>query len=204
MNRILDFIMSADEEGKVMLSSDINTLILDVYYYRYWKEHTWSYQRSGMNLSLEVNQLRGESVLDVGCGDNPFKNKIYELYSIDAFNSHADEVITLAQYQAENPDKQFDVVLALDSINCGRKPDIVHQFEALDKLTKTGGHQFWRVNPNRPDSGGFPLLDLIDFYEWDEKLIRELAECYGYEVKELVEETNHDGEKRLFFCFYKY
>lgn len=204
MNRIFDFIMNADEEGKAMLSNDINTLILDVYYYRYWNENTWSYERSGANLALEVNQLRGESVLDVGCGDNLFKDRIYDLYGIDVFNSNADKQISHVQYQAENPDKQFDVVLALDSINSGRKQDIIHQFEALDKLTKSGGHQFWRVNQNRPNSGGFPLLDLIEFFEWDEKFIRELAECYGYQVKELCEETNLDGEKRLFFCFYKY
>lgn len=203
MNRILGFMMEASEEEKLMLAQDIHTLILDVYYNRFWKEDTWSYHRSGRNLGLEVNQLNGRSVLDVGCGNNLFKDSIFYLHGIDAFNKKADQVTTLAQFQAENPNVQYDVVLALDSINTGDRAEILYNFNLIDKLTKPGGHQFWRVNPNRPKSD-FPLLELIDFFEWNEKFINELADLNGYEVKELCEETNNDGEKRLFFCFYKY
>lgn len=203
MNRVFDFIMSSDEDEKAMFAADVQTLILDVYYNRFWNEDTWSYHRSGKNLATEVNQLRGNSVIDVGCGNNLFKDHIYELHGIDAFNKNADEVVTLSQFVHENPDKQYDVVLALDSIAAGRRTDIINNFDLLDKLTKQGGYQFWRVNPNRPESD-FPLLDLVEFFEWNEKFIRELAECNGYELKELCEETNNSGEKRLFFCFYKY
>lgn len=204
MNKVFDFLSQANEDDRLMFANDINTLILDVYYTRFWKEDTWSYERSGKVFTTEVNMLRPKSVLDVGCGNNLFKDHIYDLYGIDAFNQKADEVITLANFQQTNPDKQFDVVMALDSLNHGRKPDLIYNFEFLDKLTAPGGHQFWRVNPEPPEAGDFPLLDLVDFIPWDEKLIRELADCNGYEVKEICEETNADGEKRLFFCFYKY
>lgn len=203
MNRILGFMMEASEEEKAMLAQDIHTLILDVYYNRFWKEDTWSYHRSGKNLALEVNQLNGSSVLDVGCGNNLLKDGIHYLHGIDAFNQKADQVTTLAQFQTENPNVQYDVVLALDSINTGDRAEILYNFGLIDKLTRPGGHQFWRVNPTRPKSD-FPLLELIDFFEWNEKFIKELADLNGYEVKELCEETNKDGEKRLFFCFYKY
>lgn len=203
MNRVFDFIMNSDEDEKAMFARDIHTLILDVYYNRFWNEDTWSYHRSGKNLATEVNQLRGNAVLDVGCGNNLFKDHIYELYGIDAFNKKADSVVPLSQFVYENPDKQFDVVLALDSVAAGNRTDIINAFDLLDKVTKPGGHQFWRVNPNRPETD-FPLLDLVEFFEWNEKFIKELAECNGYELKELCEETNNSGEKRLFFCFYKY
>jgi hypothetical protein len=203
MNRVFDFIAQATEEEKLMFASDINTLILDMYYARYWKEDVWSYERSGHNLALEVNQLRGNSVLDVGCGNNLFKDHIYYLHGIDVFNEKADQTISLAQFQSENPKVQYDVILALDSVNTGKKADILYSFDQLDKLTKPGGHQFWRVN-TAPPTSEFPLLGLVEFFEWDEKFINELADCNGYQVKELCEEKNNDGETRLFFCFYKY
>lgn len=205
MNRVFDFIVNADEDAKLMFASDVESLIMDLYYNKYWKDNSDSFERSGKVLSTEVNLLRPKSVLDVGCGNNNFKDTIYDLVGIDPFNDKADVKQSLIEYQQQNPDIQHDVVLALDSINTGRKPIILHHFEMIDKLTKPGGYQFWRVNHvGVPDCEEFPLINLIDFYDWDEKFIRELAEYYGYEVKELCEEINSQGEKRLFFCFYKY
>lgn len=204
MNRVFDFIMNVDEETKLMFSKDIASLIIDMYYTKYWEDNSMSFTRSGADFHTEVNQLRPESVLDVGCGNNNFKDKIYDLVGIDPFNKKADHMKTLEQYSVENPDVQFDVLLLLDSINYGRRPDILYKFSIIDKLTKKGGHQFWRVNKGVEESETFPLLGLVDSYEWEEKFVKELAEYNGYELKEMCEETNSSGEKRLFFCFYKY
>lgn len=204
MNRVFDFIANADEDSKIMFANDINSLITDMYYSKYWKDNSMSFERSGAHFHTEVNQLRPESVLDIGCGNNHFKDSIYDLVGIDPFNDKADFKKSLYQYHDENKGKKFDVVLVLDSMNVGRKPTILQHFQMIDDMTKAGGYQFWRVSPQPEESEEFPLVSLLDFFPWDEKFIRELAECYGYEVKELCEETNSKGEKRLFFCFYKY
>lgn len=203
MNRVFDFIMNADEDAKAMFAHDVTTLIYDVYYNRFWKEDTVSYSHSGAALADRVNEMQPESVLDIGCGENLFKGYVKNLTGIDPFNSYADQMVSLDQYALNNPEIKHDVIFALGSIECGERADIIHHFEIIDKMTKQGGYQFWRVNQERPISN-FPLLDLVEFYPWTEKFVQELAEFYGYEIKELCEETNEDGEKRLFFCFYKY
>ena len=205
MNRIFDFLANADEDSKLMFASDVESLITDLYYNKYWKDNSMTFEKSGEVLKTTVNNLNPGSVLDVGCGNNHFEHKIWNLTGIDPFNPKANIRQSLIQYHQENPDVQHDVVLALDSINTGRRPLILHHFETIDKLTKPGGWQFWRVNHTGvPECEEFPLINLIDFFDWNEKFIHELAEYYGYEVRELCEETNVDGEKRLFFCFYKY
>lgn len=205
MNRVFDFITNADEEAKMMFANDVDLLIQDVYFNRFWKDDSMSFSRSGSVLQTEVNLLRGKRVLDVGCGNNHFKDGIYDLVGIDPLNNNADQNKSLLQYHKENPNDKFDVLLALDTFNVGRKQDIIHSFEIMDKMTNTGGYHFWRVNHGEPPvCPEFPLLDLLEFYQWDEKFITELAEFNGYEVKEICEETNNSGEKRLFFCFYKY
>lgn len=204
MNRIFDFLMNVDDESKAMFSQDVASLIMDMYYTKYWEDNSMSFERSGANLHTEINQLKPEAVLDVGCGNNNFKDSVYNLVGIDPFNKKADHIKTIDQYFVENPDKEFDVVLVLDSMNFVRKADILHRFELINKHTKKGGYQFWRVNKGVEESDAFPLVGLLDSYEWDEKFVNELAEYNGFEVKEICEETNAVGEKRLFFCFYKY
>jgi len=84
-------------------------------------------------------------VLDVGCGYNPFKGRIKNLTAIDKYNTNADKVIDMLDYNA--PDASFDVVIALGSTN-------LHSFRLIDKQitkivnwTKPGGRIFMRVNP---------------------------------------------------------
>lgn len=204
MNRVLDFILNSNDDDKMMFANDINSLIMDLYFTKYWKDNSMSFSKSGKNLVEVVNQLNPESVLDVGCGNNNFKGLINNLIGIDPFNAKADVNATLFKHYIDNPEQQFDVVLALDSVNCGRRPDIIESFDLINRITKQGGYQFWRVDTGVPECKEFPMIDLLDFFEWNEKLIRNLAEYNGFEVKELCEETNDVGEKRLFFCFYKY
>lgn len=204
MNKAFEYLMNSDEDEKLVFSSDINSLVLDLYFNKYWNGNSTTFEKSGLNLVKIVNDLNPQTVLDVGCGNNNFKGLIDNLVGIDPFNRKADIAKTLIQYYHENPTTQHDVVLCLDSINFGRRPTILHHFDVVDKITNTGGHQFWRVNPNPIECEEFPPINLIDFFEWNEEFIKELASFNGYEIKELCEETNNLGEKRLFFCFYKY
>jgi hypothetical protein len=47
------------------------------------------------------------------------------------------------------------------------------------------------------------LVDLIEFFEWTEEFIKRIANIYGYMIEEYAEETNHNGDKRIYFCFHK-
>ena len=205
MNKIFNFIKESTDEDLLMLSTDLQTLIIDMYFSKYWKGNTQGFEKSGGVLIDKVNNLKPQSVLDVGCGYNPYKGKIQNLTGIDPFNNKADIQQSVIQYEYFNKDVQYDVVLALGSINFGHHGKIIEEFEAIDRLTKKGGYQFWRVNPgldhNCPD---FPLVNLLDFFPWDKRFIDNLAEVYGYQITEFDEEFNSTGDKRLYFCFYKY
>lgn len=205
MNKIFKFIKEATDDDLIMLTTDLQTLIIDMYFSKYWKGNTQGFEKSGSVLVDKVNNLKPQSVLDVGCGYNPYKGKIDNLVGIDPFNTKADVQQNVVQYQYFNQDKQYDVVLALGSVNFGNRNKILTEIEAIDKLTKPGGYQFWRVNPglehNCPE---FPLVNLIDFFPWDKQFIDGIANVYGYNIIEYDEEHNTNGDKRLFFCFHKY
>lgn len=209
MDKIFSIMKSAPDDVLWAFSSDIHTLIMDKYFSQVWEDNTHVFEYSNReNVSRMVNELRPESVIDVGCGFNRYKETVEctEFVGIDPFNPAADIKQGVYEYQNANPDRQFDAVLALGSINFGTKEKILAEIESVDKLTKSGGTQFWRVNPNtkhnyHPD---FPLNELLTWYDWDEDFIRQIAEIYNYEIKDIKEEINDQGYKRLFFVFYKY
>lgn len=212
--KIFELIKSEDDETLWDFSNDVHRAILELYFTKYWDgSKSLTYEKTGESLIEKVNALNPESVLDVGCGLNLFKGKIKNLVGLDPYNSAADINQDLFHYCMSNPDKQHDVIICLGSINFGPRDKILYEVDMLDKLTKSGGYQFWRVN-NRTRVGipelddyafdKFPLAQLIDFYEWDRGLVDQIAELYNYELVEYGHEKSSVGNERAYFTFYKY
>lgn len=206
--RLINFIMEADEDQLVMLSKDLHTLLIQTYYSKYCKDVNDTFL-----IAEKISKVNPESILDVGCGYNSLKrhmsSKGYlyhdQFIGIDPFNDAADVKVSVEQYWYENQDQQFDVVLALDSINIGDQSKILEQVTMIDNLTKHGGLQFWQVSIgediNCPE---FPLVNLIDFYPWTKEFVERIANVNNYEIREFEEQINSNGDKILYFCFYKY
>jgi hypothetical protein len=206
--KLFGLIKEAPDELLANFVLDVHTLILDKYFSTYWKGDTKDFSHTGHEvLSKKVKEHNPKNILDIGCGYNEYKKYFdeYEFIGIDPYNDKADLKQGIYQYWHENKDKQFDAVLALGSINFGPYDKILQEVEWVDKLTATGGRSYWRVNPGIPHNTHpeFPLVDLIEFFEWTEEFIKKIANIYGYVIEEYAEETNHNGDKRIYFCFHK-
>ncbi|CAB5221268.1 hypothetical protein UFOVP247_123 [uncultured Caudovirales phage] len=198
-----------NDENLLRFSKDIHTLILDKWFGGIWEDKSGAFKRSSVPAVAEiVNSLNPESVIDVGCGFNTYLPKIdaKKKVGIDPFNPAADVMQGVYEYHQSHPNEQYDVVLALGSINFGPRDKILAEVACVDALTKKGGTQVWRVNPNSGSEYNhkFPLFEFIEFFDWNKEFVEQIAEVYGYEIKEYEEEVNWEGRKRLFFVFYKY
>jgi len=101
--------------------------------------------------------------------------------------------MNVIEYQENFPDRQYDCLIALDSINFGPKPKILAEIEAIDKLTQSGGLQIWRVNnKNEPRiDETFPISELIQYFKWDRDFIQHVVNIYDYELIEYTEESDN-------------
>lgn len=204
--KIYDLIKNEPDEVLMEFANDVHNLIVELYFEKYWKSQSNNFEFSGDGLEKRVNALNPQSVLDVGCGYNYWKGKINNLIGLDPYNSAADLKMHLYEYINLNPNVQHDVVLCLGSINFGESAKIFHEVHMIDALTKKGGRQYWRVNPGKTDhpQDKFPLNALIDFFPWSEKIVRQIAEIYDYEVEEFGMEKNTLNDcQRMYFVYKK-
>jgi hypothetical protein len=162
----------------------INQDKLNSYFGRVWRERDRSigqFSYTGWDLANKVNP--GETVIDVGCGANPFKGKVPNLIGIDPAFPEADFQQTLEDYCASTPKQNFDVAFILGSINFGDRTYIEQQVGlVVDHLLKDNGVRvYWRNNPGRRDHGNIECEE-IPFYDWtfDEHL--RIAKIFKFEV----------------------
>ena len=134
---------------------------------------------SGYNLIEEVNSLFPQKVIDVGCGENLFKDKIHNLIGFDADpypNSDMQASVNDAVFEKES----IDIALCLGSIQY--KP-VENQFYDVEKIVswiKPGGYIVVRMQPfldyighNEDHISNFGTkhrLSYKTFYEWTNKL----------------------------------
>ena len=150
---------------------------LDNYFRNVWRPNTSQYLLSGWSLIDKVS--KDESVLDVGCGYNQFKQYFDDrLYGIDPFNSNADEMVSIEDFKSS---AQWDVAFCLGSINFGDRNTIRKQTEKVVSLLKSGGRIYWRQNPGRKDHKN-KECEVIDFFKWSFMENLTLAEEVGCDV----------------------
>jgi SAM-dependent methyltransferase len=159
-----------------------------------WRPRTGEYDHSGWALVDEVNKLNPERVLDVGCGYHPFKGRINNIVGIDPYNDAADYEVDILEYRVTH---QYDVIMALGSINFNSQDEIEQRFAHCVNLLKPGGKFFLRANPGLPHKAG----PYVDIFPWTFEIVSQLAEKYNLTLDTFKKEPTELG--RLYFVYTK-
>jgi hypothetical protein len=177
-----------------------NDPMLDFFSKSNWRQSIDRFKLSGMNLADEINALNPAVVVDVGCGFNPFKNRIRNLVGIDIANESADIVCDLMD--APFREASVDVALALGSINFGTSHDVSAALAKVAGWIKPGGFVYMRGNP------GQEVHPEITIFPWSAENAVSIGRHVGLRVhKPVQEETIVDawGNRitRLFWIYRK-
>ena len=157
-----------------------------------WKPRTGDYEHTGWELAEEINKLNPERVLDVGCGYHPFKGRINNLVGIDPYNNCADYEVDILEYRVKH---QYDVIMALGSINFNSHDEIEARFSHCVDLLKKGGKFFLRANPGIVHRTG----PYVEIFPWTFEVVNEFAEKYNLRL----ETFKKDANDRLYFVYQK-
>lgn len=163
----------------------MNQQDLNRYFSTYWTPRTHKHYLTGINLVYKIKP--GETVLDVGCGTNYFKAILGDaVYGIDPAFDEADEKVTIEEFHGG----QYDVILALGSINFGGYTTVASQIEKMLTHLKPGGRVYWRQNPGRFDHNNDEQYG-IDFFDWS--LYYNMHFCHLYKCEVRHFEWEHDS-----------
>jgi len=157
-----------------------------------WKPRTGDYEHTGWELAEEINKLNPERVLDVGCGYHPFKGRINNIIGIDPYNNCADYEVDILEYRVKH---QYDVIMALGSINFNSQDEIQARFSHCVDLLKTGGKFFLRANPGITHKTG----PYVEIFNWTFEVVSEFAETYNLNLDTFKKDAND----RLYFVYTK-
>ena len=138
-------------------------------------------------LSKEIGLPKTGTLIDIGCGNNPFKEKIGILIGIDPAFGQADYQTTLEDFQT---DQLFDVAFCLGSINFGTEEIILKQIQLVINFLKPTARIYWRCNPGLKDHGN-KECEAIDFFPWTKQLHKKYAEQFGFELADIQDDTNN-------------
>jgi hypothetical protein len=158
---------------------------LDKYFSTHWRSNIDQYEYSGWALIQKIKL--SESVLDVGCGTNPFRGRIANLTGIDPAFDQADYKCTIEEFESN---VQFNVAFCLGSINFGSEDTILRQISHVVQLLTPHARIYWRCNPGRQDHGNEHCQE-IDFYNWTPELLHQYAEQFGFRVADLQQDSNN-------------
>ena len=158
----------------------------DIYFRNNWKPDYDKFKYSGWQLLDKID--KDAHILDIGCGYNLLKPHFPNLYGIDPHNSNADYEIAFEDYI---PHKNFDVYLALGSLNFGTEKDVDKQIKHLYDITKKGDIIYWRQNHGLSDHpwGG---VEAIKFFPWSKQW--NIAFCLKYDF-EMIEFKKDNGNR---------
>ena len=157
-----------------------------------WKPRTGDYEHTGWELADEINRLNPERVLDVGCGYHPFKGRIQNIVGIDPYNNCADYEVDILEYRVKH---QYDVIIALGSINFNSQDEIEQRFAHCVSLLKTGGKFYLRANPGITHKTG----PYVEIFPWTFEVVNEFAERYNLQLDTFKKDAND----RLYFVYTK-
>ena len=181
-------------DNLVDYTNEIDSKCLHQYFAHHWQADMKKWKHSGLALVDQINEMKPRSVLDVGCGYNEFKGKINNLIGIDPYNVRADYQVGLMEYR---PQKQFDIIMALGSINFGGRNKIIAEVSKCVNMLEDGGMMFFRVNPGLQHDK--PEAKWIEFFAWNVPFIIDLAEMFNLKVLDIRDDSN----KRKYFVYRK-
>ena len=151
---------------------------IDTYFRNNWKPNYNKFKYSGWQLLDKID--KDAHILDIGCGYNLLKPHFSNLYGIDPCNSNADQEIAFEDYI---PHKNFDVFLALGSLNFGDEKVVDKQIEHLYNITKKGDKIYWRQNPGLGDHPWQGVKE-IKFFPWSYKYNEYFSKKYSFVIIE--------------------
>tara|TARA_B100001564_G_C20318613_1_gene524623 strand:+ start:65 stop:619 length:555 start_codon:yes stop_codon:yes gene_type:complete len=156
------------------------------YFKNNWKPDYDKFEYSGWKL---LQQFRPkDKILDIGCGYNLFKERLGDrLYGIDPAIAEADEIVSWEDYV---PKQEFNVYLALGSLNFGTEEEVEAQIKKLSEICKKGDRIYWRQNPGTGDHP-WKGVEQVRFYPWSIGKNYEWADKYGFWVRECKEDTGN-------------
>jgi hypothetical protein len=167
----------------------VDELIIANYFGKVWQPKTKKYKYSGLDIIDEVNALEPKAVLDLGCGYNEFKGKVNNVTGVDPYNSKADHVCSILDYQS---DTKYDITICMGSINFGSADKIISEMSHAVNLTAPDGLLFFRANPGKQHEA--PEAKWIDFFNWTPEFIINLAKELDCLVVTIKQDAN-----RLYF-----
>ena len=85
--------MSYNHIGELI--DKIDNQVLYNYFSKVWQPQTKKFKYSGLKLIDEINFLKPDNVIDLGCGYNEFKGKIKNIIGLDPYNPKADICLSL-------------------------------------------------------------------------------------------------------------
>ena len=146
------------------------------------------YYWTGFRLIEEIKD--NERVIDVGCGVNPFKRHIPNLFGIDITDIGCDEVCAIEDYEVIEPyEDYYDVAFCLGSLNFGDRELIQLQCKRVSEALKPKARIYWRCNPGHRDHGNNRVND-VPFFNWTIEDHFELAKENGFKVTEFMPDNN--------------
>jgi len=163
----------------------MKTSVLNNYFRNNWKPNWDKFKYSGWTLLDKID--KDAHILDIGCGYNDLKKHFPNLYGIDPYNSNSDQEIAFENYK---PHKQFDVFLALGSLNFGTQKDLDKQIKHLYDITKKNDIIYWRQNPGLTDHPWQGVEEIV-FFPWSEKWNVHYCDKYGFELKEMKQDNGN-------------
>ena len=117
------------------------------YFATHWQMNWDNKKFSGWALLDKFKET--DSILDIGCGTNPLKEKLGDkVYGIDPAFDQADEKITWDEYR---PHREFNVFLCLGSLNFGTDHEIESQLHELKSHNETITKELEYCNDNLKD-----------------------------------------------------
>jgi hypothetical protein len=159
----------------------MNKDILVNYFENSWKPDYTKFTHSGWALLDKIEPW--ESVLDIGCGYNLFKERLStRLLGIDPANDAADIKVSIEEFDPKS--MQWDVIFCLGSLNFGNEATVFQQVRKAVSLCKPGGRIYWRQNPGIGDHPWKGVEEVVFFpwtielnYDWANILDCTVVEC---------------------------
>lgn len=152
------------------------------YFGKHWVSRTNHYTYSNHSIADKIKP--GETVIDIGCGNNEFKSLIPGLVGIDIVNPAADIIIDFDEYE---PNEKFDVALSLGSIQYGDEVDIRRQLNKLSDILKPVCRIYWRTNTGVRDHKN-DLVNQVPYYPWTIEEHYRFAKDYGFNIEFIAED----------------
>ena len=184
--------MSYNHIGELI--DKIDNQVLYNYFSKVWQPQTKKFKYSGLKLIDEINLLKPDNVIDLGCGYNEFKGKINNIIGLDPYNPKADICSTILNFKTT---EKYDIALCLGSINFGSTDKIVAEVAKAVEITNPNGLLYFRVNPG--NSHEAVESNWISFYNWTPNFIINIATLLNVTILDL----RNDSNNRIYFVLKK-